>query len=169
MVDSRETGVDLMVKVANVTILCRIKANLNGRMMKKTRLSGKAVAHTKEVLDPTEEKVILILEVVFMVIVIDVVKKGIYLLNIDLLKVGKIIKNVLIQEDIESSPSALEARENLMVRRTLSNNRSDEEPILRRSLLKTRCKMNGKCYKVIIDSGSSTNLASKELVTKLQL
>ena len=29
--------------------------------------------------------------------------------------------------------------------------------------------MAGKCCKVIIDSGSSTNLASEELVTKLQL
>ena len=75
----------------------------------------------------------------------------------------------MIQEDIESSPSGIEARENLMVRRMLCNEASDEEPILRRSLFRTRCKMNGKCCKVIIDSGSSTNLASEELVTKLQL
>ena len=66
----------------------------------------------------------------------------------------------MIQQDTENSPSALEAGENLMVRGTLCNKESDEEPILRRSLFKTRCKMNGKCYKVIIDSGSSTNLAS---------
>ena len=75
----------------------------------------------------------------------------------------------MIQEDIESSQSGLEARENLMVRRTLCNKGSDEEPILRRSIFKTRCKMYGKCCKVIIDSGSSTNLASEELVTNLQL
>ena len=75
----------------------------------------------------------------------------------------------MIQEDIKSSPSGPEARENLMVRRTLCNKGSDEEPVLRRSLFKTRCKMAEKCYKVIIDSGSSTNLASEELVTKLQL
>ena len=36
-----------------------------------------------------------------------------------------------------------------------------------KTTFKTRCKMAGKCYKVIIDSGSSTNLASEELVTKL--
>ena len=64
----------------------------------------------------------------------------------------------MIQEDIESSPSEPKAGENMMVRRTLCNKGSDEEPILRRSLFKTRCKMNGKCCKVIIDSGSSTNL-----------
>ena len=75
----------------------------------------------------------------------------------------------MIQEDIESSPSGPEVGENMMVRRTLCNKGSDEEPILRRSLFKTRCKMARKCWKVIIDSGSSTNLASEELVTKLQL
>ena len=75
----------------------------------------------------------------------------------------------MIQEDIKSSPSGPEAGENLMVRRTLCNKGSDEELILRRSLFKTRCKMAGKSYKVIIDSGGSTNLASEELVTKLQL
>ena len=74
----------------------------------------------------------------------------------------------MIQEDTESSPSGSEAGENIMVRRTLCNKGSDEEPILR-SLFKTRCKMAGKCCKVIINSRSSTNLASEELVTKLQL
>ena len=74
----------------------------------------------------------------------------------------------MIQEDIEGSPSGPEAGENLMVRRTLCNKGSDHEPILRRSLFKTRCKMPGKCWKVIIDSGSSTNLRSDELVIKLQ-
>ena len=73
----------------------------------------------------------------------------------------------MIQEDNGNSPSAREARENLMVRRTLCNEASDEEPVLRRGFFKTRCKMNGKCCKVIIDSRGSTNLASEELVTKL--
>ena len=47
----------------------------------------------------------------------------------------------MIQEDIEISPIGPEARENMMVRRTLCNKGSDEEPILRRSLFKTKCKM----------------------------
>ena len=33
VVDSREAEVDLMVMVVDLTILCRIKENLNGRMM----------------------------------------------------------------------------------------------------------------------------------------
>ena len=73
----------------------------------------------------------------------------------------------MIQEEIKSSPSGPKVGENMMVRRTLCNKERDEEPILRISLFKTRCKIGGKCCKVIIDSGSSKNLASKELVTKL--
>ena len=92
MVDSREAKVDLMVKVVDLAILYRIKENLNRRMITKIRMSGKVVVHTEEVLDLTEEVVILILEVVFMVIVSDVVKKGIDILNIDPLKVGKVIE-----------------------------------------------------------------------------
>ena len=75
----------------------------------------------------------------------------------------------MTQEDIERSPSGPKAGENLMVRRTLCNKGSDEEPILRRSLFKTKCKMVGKCCNVIINSGHSTNFTLEELVTKLQL
>ena len=75
----------------------------------------------------------------------------------------------MIQEEIEISPSGPKARENFMVRRTLCNKGSDEEPIIKRILLRTRCKMIGKCCKVIINSESSTNLALEELVTNFQL
>ena len=92
VVDSREAEVDLMVKVEDLTILCRIKENLNGRMMKKERTNGKVVIIIEEVLILTKEEVILILEVDFMVIVLDVEKKGIDLLNVDPLKVGRIIE-----------------------------------------------------------------------------
>ena len=61
-------------------------------MMTKTRSSEKVVVHIEEVLDLIEEEVILTLEVVFMVIVLDVAKKGIDLLNVDPLKVGRIIE-----------------------------------------------------------------------------
>ena len=74
VVDSREAEVDLMEKVVDLTVLCKTKTNLNGRMVKKTRRSGKVVVHTEEVLDLTEEEVILMIEVVFVVIVSDVVK-----------------------------------------------------------------------------------------------
>ena len=75
VVDSREAEVDPMVKVAYLTILCKIKENMNGIMMTKERPSGKEVIITEEVLVLIEEEVILILEVVFMVIVSDVVKR----------------------------------------------------------------------------------------------
>ena len=89
MVDSREVEVDLMEKVEDLTIFSKIRENLNGRMMTKIRQSGKVVVLTEEVLDLTKEEVILILEVVFGVIVLDVAKKGIDILNVDPLKVGK--------------------------------------------------------------------------------
>ena len=56
-----------------------------------------------------------------------------------------------------------------MVRRNLCNKGSDEEPVLRRSLFKTKCKMARKCCKVIIDSGSSTNLVSEKAETSQTL
>ena len=72
----------------------------------------------------------------------------------------------MIQRDGEGSPSGSMVGENLMVRRTLCNKVSDEELVLRRSLFKTRCMMAGKYCKVIIDNGSSKNLALEYLVTK---
>ena len=65
----------------------------------------------------------------------------------------------MIQGETKGSPSGPKAGENLMVRRTLWNKGSDEEPVLRRSLFKTRCKIAGKCCKVIIDSSSLEILA----------
>ena len=59
-------------------------------MMTKTRSSEKEVIHTEEVLDLTEEEVIIIVEVVFVVIFVDVVKKAIDIFNVDLLKVDRI-------------------------------------------------------------------------------
>ena len=43
MVDSREAEVDLMEKVVDLTIMCKIRANLNRRVMTKARPSGKVV------------------------------------------------------------------------------------------------------------------------------
>ena len=58
-----------MEKMVDLKVLCRIKVDLNGRMMTKARLIGKVVILTEEVLILIEEEVILILEVDFMVIV----------------------------------------------------------------------------------------------------
>ena len=63
VVDSKEEKVDLM-EMVDLTVLCKIRENLNGRMMIKERLSGKLVISTKEVLVLIEEEEILILEVV---------------------------------------------------------------------------------------------------------
>ena len=92
VVDSREAEVDLIEKVSNLIVLCRIKENLNRRVMTKERLNVKVVILIEEALILTKEEVILILEVDFMVIVLDVVKRDIDLLNVDLLKVGRIIE-----------------------------------------------------------------------------
>ena len=94
VVDSREVEVDLMEKVVDLTILCKIKANLNGRVMIKVRPNGKVVILTEEALILTREEVIPIVEVDFMVIVLDVAKKGIDFLNVDPLKVGRIIETL---------------------------------------------------------------------------
>ena len=91
VVDSKEAKVNLKVKMVDLKFLYRIKENLNGRMMKKARPNGKVVILT-EVLILTKKEVILILEVDFMVIVSDVVKRDIDLLNVDPLKVGKVIE-----------------------------------------------------------------------------
>ena len=55
VVDSREGKVDLMEKVADLTIFCMIKENLKGKMMTKTRPSGKVVVQIEEVLNLTKE------------------------------------------------------------------------------------------------------------------
>ena len=44
-----------------------------------------------------------------------------------------------------------------------------DESVQRRSLFKTVCKAEGKCCKLIIDSGSTDNLVSTEMVDKLNL
>ena len=83
VVDSREAEVDRMEKVEDLTILCKIRENLKGRMMLRERPSGKVVILTKEVFVLSEEEVILILEVFFVVIILDAVKKGIDPLSVD--------------------------------------------------------------------------------------
>ena len=93
VVDSREAEVDLMEKVEDLIVMCKIRENMNGRMMIKERPSGKVVI-------PTEEEVIHIPKVVFMVIVSDVVKKGIDPLSVDPLKVGKVIEMLWLKETL---------------------------------------------------------------------
>ena len=39
----------------------------------------------------------------------------------------------------------------------------------RRSLFHTRCKSEDKCFNVIVDGGSTDNVVSEEMVSKLKL
>ena len=66
----------------------------------------------------------------------------------------------------EESPNEPEKENNLMVRRALWSE-SNKEDRVRKSLFKTICRVSDKVWKVIIDSGSSKNLASEEMVAKL--
>ena len=57
-----------------------------------------------------------------------------------------------------------------MLRRTLLKTEKEiEEPTQRKNLFRTTCKSKAKCCKVIIDSGSTDNLVSIEMVEKLGL
>ena len=69
------------MEMADLTILCKIKANLNGIVKTKARQSGRVVIPTNVEKIPRKE-VIVTLEMDFMVKVIDVVVKVIDLLNV---------------------------------------------------------------------------------------
>ena len=73
-------------------------------------------------------------------------------------------KNLACEEFFETHNGPKNG-DNLILRR-ISLIEVDEELVLR-SFFKTKCKITRKCCKVIIDSGSSTKLASQELVKKL--
>ena len=91
VVESREAEVDLTMEMADLIILCKIKENLNEKVKKKARQSGKVVFPTEVETIPIEEEVILTLEVDFMVNVIDVVVKIIDPLNV------KVMVRILVQ------------------------------------------------------------------------
>ena len=62
------------------------------------------------------------------------------------------------------------AREYLMMNKVLlKQEKEQEEPFQRKSLFRTTCKVQGKCCKIMIDSGSTDNLVSIEMVEKLSL
>ena len=54
-----------------------------------------------------------------------------------------------------------------MMRRVLVKiEKQAHEPAQRKSLFRTRCKSQGKCCKIVIDSGTTDNLVSIEMVEK---
>ena len=73
-----------------------------------------------------------------------------------------------VDEDAHSSHSEdAERGETLVNERVLLS--GETEPGQRRSLFHTRCKCEEKCCDVIIDGGSTDNLVSEEMVSKLKL
>ena len=43
------------------------------------------------------------------------------------------------------------------------------EPAQRKNLFRSICKVQGKCFQLVIDSGSTDNLVSTEVIEKLKL
>ena len=51
----------------------------------------------------------------------------------------------------------------------LKPEKEQAKPAQRKYLFRTMCKVQGKCCKMVIDSGSTDNLVSIEMVEKLSL
>lgn len=66
-------------------------------------------------------------------------------------------------KELEVTENYPEQGEALLLRKVI------DESVQRRSLFKKVCKAEGKCCKLIIDSGSTDNLVSTEMVKKLKL
>ena len=63
-----------------------------------------------------------------------------------------------------------EVGESLLLKRVLVKEEKEvHEPTQRKSLFITVCKSRGKCCKVVINSGSTNNLVSTDMVEKLGL
>jgi predicted DsbA family dithiol-disulfide isomerase len=107
--------------------------------------------------------------------VLDAISLGIDHMNVQkMLPPSRGSANV-VQEEEESVESyvhenAPEVGESLMMKRILLKPHKEiKEPAQRKTLFRTVCKSKGKCCKVIIDSGSTDNLVSTEMVEKLAL
>ena len=72
-----------------------------------------------------------------------------------------------VDEDAQSSHSKDVKRGEVLVNERVLLS-GETEPGQRRSLFHTRCKCEDKCCDVIIDGGSTNNLVSEEMVSKLK-
>ena len=68
---------------------------------------------------------------------------------------------------VENAPKVGEAL--LMHKVLLKLEKEVVESSQRKALFRTTCKFQGKCCKVVVDSGSTKNLVSTEMVEKLKL
>ena len=57
----------------------------------------------------------------------------------------------------------------MMKKFLLKPEKEQVDPAQMKYLFRTMCKVQGKCYKMVIDSGSTNNLVSIEMVEKLSL
>jgi hypothetical protein len=76
------------------------------------------------------------------------------------------------QRNLETNMKAEAVEEgiSLMMRKSLVNPEKEvQEPVQRNNLFRTTCKTIDRLCKVIIDSGSTDNLVSMEMVVKLKL
>ena len=78
------------------------------------------------------------------------------------------------EEDAQSDQGArgnvdLDRGESLMFNRTLLKTVTEQEPPQRNKFFRTLCKVRGKVYKVIVDFSLTDNIASVEMVEKLEL
>eukprot|EP00253_Pinus_taeda_P014990 PITA_14990 len=85
-------------------------------------------------------------------------------------------RNVNVVEAKPEAPRIMEKEESpevgeslLLKMALLEAEKETKKPAQRKSILRTTCKPKGKCCKVIIDSGSTDNLVSTEMVDKLGL
>eukprot|EP00253_Pinus_taeda_P028498 PITA_28498 len=71
---------------------------------------------------------------------------------------------------VKEEENILEKGESLVVNKVLLKLAKEiVEPSQRKTLFMTMCKVQGKCCQMIIDSGSTNNLVSTEVVEKLKL
>ena len=79
-----------------------------------------------------------------------------------------------MHEDEESVTSPVinltsEVGESLMIRRKFPKVTIPEEPLQRKALFQINCTVQGKVCKIVVDSGSTENMVSCEMVNKLNL
>jgi len=88
--------------------------------------------------------------------------------------VGAGPRNVVVaqvEEEAEIEEKVLPERgESLVVNKVLLKQTKEvTEPAQRKTLFRSICKVQGKCCQLVIDSGSTDNLVSTEVIEKLKL
>ena len=80
------------------------------------------------------------------------------------------VEGEAIEATMTEEENILERGESLVVNNVLLKPAKETvEPSQRKTLFRTVCKVQGKCCQMIIDSGSTDNLVSTEVVEKLKL